>query len=904
MRVTGRVLGILVVLAVAKIAAGQGTVTATVSGTIRDRSGAVLPDAVLEVTGTSLIGGPRRIPVSREGTYHIAALPPGDYELSATSRGFQTVKRPGIRLPAGAAAVIDFSLSVRGLEEAVVVNARPPMVDARSAGVPIRLEQDLLFNLPVARNVAGLINLAPGVSSDVAFGGSQRGNEILVDGTRTTDPMFQDPLARVSYNWVQEVNIAALGANAEFGGFTGVAANAVLRSGSNRYQGRAEYWMSRPEWLDRNTAELAARLQRTFRPRELLVWREPSAQIGGPIVRDRLWFFTGITNARREDRPGGFSGVGSRDQRDTQLLVKPSFAPTGNVRLDGFVQRGRLRLDGDGIGPGVPLEASWDVRLPQTLWNANANIAAGARTLLEVRHNGYSIDLTQGPHRPGTREGPYPHIDFTTLNFSQNADSYFDTHSTIWTTSATLSTHSNFGRGGLHVFKVGAEHERMRVHQVFGYPGGRLYWDDAGVPVEVELWDGLDSRATTGRRVVFGQGEWAAAPRLTIHAGLRLEFNRGSVPLRSATFSTNTVAPRVGAVLDVAKDHRTFVRFHYGHYYDPIFASRIAEDDTSVANPRTIGRVTGPDEFEVVSVETSQDSLAIDENLRHSRVTQTIAGVEHELFDDVSVQAQYIRRRFSNYMGLIDTGSIWAPVQRTDPGPDGALNTTDDGSLVTAYFLTNPGAAFNVYTNPADAYNHYDAVQVAGRKRYSDNWQLQASYTWSRNHGTVGNRWHVNAARFNLGSPGYFVNPNLGINREGRAIFDPTHEAKLLGSYAVPWMGGAMVSAVYRYTTGQAWGRQVFFGGLPSFERVRIEPIGTRRAPALNTADLRVEKTMRLPRSGGTLGVFADVFNVNNQGVPDSNVTNAINDVSGPNFGVPNAWLSPRMLRVGVRASF
>jgi hypothetical protein len=738
----------------------------------------------------------------------------------------------------------------------------------------------------------------------VAFGGSQRGNEILVDGTRTTDPLFQDPVARVAYNWVQEVNIAALGANAEYGGFTGAAANAVLRSGSNRYAGMAEYWMSRPEWLDRNTAELAARLQRTFRPRQLLIWREPSVQVGGPIVRDRLWFFAGITHARREDRPAGFSGVGSRDERDTQLLVKPSYAPARNVRLDGFIQRGELRVDGAGIGPGVPLESSADIRLPQTLWNVNGHIVAGARTLVEIRHNGYSLDLNQGPHPPGTRQGPYPHIDLNTFNLSQNTDAYFDTHSAIWTTSAAVTTHSNFGRGGLHVFKFGAEHERMRVHQVLGYPGGRLYWDEAGAPAEVDLWDGLDSRATTARHSLFGQDEWAVAPRLTVRAGLRFELNRGSVPLRSDTFSTNTLAPRIGAVLDVAKDHRTLVRFHYGHYYDPIFASRIADDDTSVANPRTTARVTGPDEFEVLSVDAPQDSFVIDENLRHSRVTQTIAGAEHQLFGDVSVQAQYIRRRFTNYMGLIDTGSIWTPVQRNDPGPDGALNTGDEGSPVTAYFLTNPGAAFNVYTNPEGAYNDYDAVQAVGRKRYSDDWQMQVSYTWSRNHGTVGNRWHVNAARFNLGNPGFFVNPNLGINREGRAIFDPTHELKALGSYRLPWTGGAMLSAVYRYTTGQAWGRQVFFAGLPSFERVRIEPVGTRRAPAINTADLRVEKMMRLPRSGGTLGVFADVFNVNNQGVPDSDVTNAINDVSGPNFGVPNAWRSPRMLRVGVRASF
>jgi hypothetical protein len=190
-----------------------------------------------------------------------------------------------------------------------------------------------------------------------------------------------------------------------------------------------------------------------------------------------------------------------------------------------------------------------------------------------------------------------------------------------------------------------------------------------------------------------------------------------------------------------------------------------------------------------------------------------------------------------------------------------------------------------------------------GRKRYSQNWQFQESYTWSKNRGTVGNRWHVNAARFDLGAPGRFMNPNLAINADGRATFDPTHEAKLLGSYRVaPW-GGLMVSGVYRYMTGQAWGRVAFVTGFTQGQqRIRIEPQGTRRAPAINKLDLRLEKTFRLGAT--TLGVFGDIFNVWNQGVPNSDIGDAINPNSGAAFGLPNVWIDPRMLRIGVRTTF
>ena len=182
---------------------------------------------------------------------------------------------------------------------------------------------------------------------------------------------------------------------------------------------------------------------------------------------------------------------------------------------------------------------------------------------------------------------------------------------------------------------------------------------------------------------------------------------------------------------------------------------------------------------------------------------------------------------------------------------------------------------------------------------------MQSSYTWSSNRGTVGNRAHVNAGQADLGYPGRFMDPNQNINADGRAAFDPTHEAKVLGGYRLPWWGGTMVSGIYRYTTGQAWGRNVFITGLrQGVARVRVEPVGTRRVPAINQFDFRAEKTMPLRAAGGSLGIFVDVFNVFNQGVPDSNVSNAIADFSGARFGVPNAWVDPRLLRVGVRVTF
>jgi hypothetical protein len=902
MRVT-----VLFVLAFAWIclpSAAQSVSTGTITGTVVDSSGAVLANAALAVNGTTLIGGTTTIQVNRDGSYRATALPPGSYELTAMHAGLQSVRRTGIVVAAGSAIVVDFMLPIERQREAVMVVSESPLIDATSAAVPVRLDQDLLFNLPVPRDVAGLINLAPGVGSDVAFGGSQRSNEILVDGVRTTGALTQDPLATVNHNWVQEVNVVALGAPAEHGGFTGVAANAVLRSGTNRFNGLAEHWTTRPSWLAHNTGTLSQSLQRQFTSRHLLDWRESNGQLGGPVIRDRLWFFTGVSHARYNDRPAGYDGPGSRDERNVQWLLKPTASLSPAVRVEGLIERGEARVDAEYLSVQFPLEATNDVYYPQTLWNTSANAVVGAATMLEVRHGGLVVDSREDPHPPATRTGPYPHVDALTGIWSHNTNVLFDSDSHVFTTSATITRHSDQLRLGSHVFRGGVEHERTTARNFVGYPGGRFYADLPGGVTEVVLWDGQTGRASTHRVVTYVQDEWRVAPRLTLSPGVRLEFNRGSVPARPHTFVTNTFTPRIGIAWDVTPSHRTVVRFHYGRYFDPIFASRIVQDDTTGRNPETRARVVGPDQFEIISVSNPANRFAIDEDLRHSHVKQMVVGIERELFGSVSLQTQYIRRRFDDYMGLIDTGSTYMPVQRPDLGADGLLNTADDGPMLDVFLQANPGNEFHVYTNPENAFNRYDAVQIVGRKRYEGDWQLQGSYTWSRNRGTVGNRQHVNAGGFDLGSPGRFVNPNLAINAYGRAHFDPTHEVKLLGSYRLPWIGGTMVSGVYQHTTGQAWGRTVLVTGLLGPRQIRVEPVGTRRASALNLGSLRVDKTIPLRQYGGAIGIFFDVFNLGNQGVPDSQRTNAVEERSGPRFGVPNFWLDPRTLRVGVRASF
>ena len=268
----------------------------------------------------------------------------------------------------------------------------------------------------------------------------------------------------------------------------------------------------------------------------------------------------------------------------------------------------------------------------------------------------------------------------------------------------------------------------------------------------------------------------------------------------------------------------------------------------------------------------------------------------------VVVQAQYIARRFDDFVGFVDTGSVWAPIERQDPGPDGRLGTSDDGPMVSLFRKVNPGNERPLYTNPPGARRRYDAAQVIARRGYADGWQLQASYTWSRAKGNVGNVTATNAGFGDLATT--FISPNRLINSWGSGPHDPTHEVKLLGTMRVPWWGGFSVSGVYRYTTGYAWAREAAFPGVRlGASTVRMESNGARRVDAINNLDLRAEKTLPLG-SSRTLALFVDAFNVTNQGVPDSDGFSPVWPVSGPNLGLPTAWRPARSLRATVRLTF
>jgi hypothetical protein len=876
-------------------------------GTIRDASGAVLADATVTVSSPQLIGKERSATTDTLGAYRLPFLPAGEYEVTASRSGFGSTTRAALPLRPGLTLTVDLTLNVAGVSETVSVIGASSTVDVRASSAPVLIDRGLVENLPLPRipasgagTVADTVNLAPGVVQSVSLGGTFLANALSIDGSSGTEPGYGQPIVNPSISWVDQIQIISVGADAQYGGYTGAIVNAITRSGSNRFSGQGEFWTTRPSWTSDNRDSLSPALQNTFRPVQISERWDAEGQIGGPVAQDRLWFFAGIESYRDAYWPVTFaSGQRSssdpqRDESDRKVIAKLTSALSPALRAEGFISHGANDITGVNAGPLVAPEALSVLNSPETIWNIRLLWTLGARAVLEVTTGGHDFTQNDGPVN-GQVSGPPAHLDQLSGVFSGNAPGVSTFHDRPITTGAHLTLFQS-GVTGTHALKAGFEYEHASLQAFSGYVGNEFFYDVGGQPSEVELWGGATYRPSQTRRTMFAQDSWSPTSRLTMNIGARVESYDGSVPGHSDAFSNHSFAPRIGAAYDLTADHRTVVRFHYGRYAEPLVTSYYDFLDPLSQTPDTMAAVVAPNQFVQEYQYPTAAKASIDPHVRFPYAQEFTAGVDRELPGGFSARAQYISRDFRDAIGFIDPARTWLPVQNIDPGPDGKRGTADDGGPVTVYFDQSSGASAPLLTNP-DAYRRYHGVQFIGSKRQSRNLQVQASYTWSRLVGNYNNAAYSNAANNDLGVNGAFTNPNRAINTDGRTPQDFTHDFKILGSYRLVRLGGVDVSGVYRFESGRPWARAAGgFGAATGVNSILVEPRGTRELDAVRTLDLRVQKIWKPTSRPASFGVFVDAFNATNQGV-----ALRVSNLSGPNLGVPTQWLDPRTIRAGLR---
>jgi hypothetical protein len=295
----------LLVVLVSLLVPSAAYAQAAITGVVRDASGGVLPGATVEAASPALIEKVRSVVTDASGQYRIVDLRPGTYTVTATLQGFTTLKREGIELSGNFVATVNLDLRVGSLEETITVTGESPIVDVQSARTQQILDREALAAIPSSRNIGGIQALIPGMTSQGDAGGigaSMQGGAAAIHGGRANDSrIYADG---INMGWAgsnggggqmpqvaaaQEVVMTISGGLAE-AETSGVIFNAVPREGGNRFTGQFNYNGSNDSLQGSNyTQELQnAGLRAPF---ELINVYDVGGMYGGPIKRDKLWFY-------------------------------------------------------------------------------------------------------------------------------------------------------------------------------------------------------------------------------------------------------------------------------------------------------------------------------------------------------------------------------------------------------------------------------------------------------------------------------------------------------------------------------------------------------------------------------------------------------------------------------------
>lgn len=391
--------------------------TGGLQGTVKDATGAVVPHAKVVVTGTALVGS-KEVVTDSTGYYRFSNLPPGSYTITATAQGFETLRRQGLVIGVGHLPTVDLALSVGAVKTVVEVNTQGPVIDTTTVTTLTNIPQEELQNTPHGITFQSVIQFAPmarneplaGMSINGQGSGGQGGSmpgssgngnsfgysiggaadsesSYLVEGQDTENISGGYSKANVPMDFIQEVEMKTSGVGAEYGGALGGVINVILKKGGNDFHGEV-FSTYESSGTDGNPVTAFLRYDPTQGPsgrtdqpiqtyqaqKDHFRTVQPGVVVGGPIVKDRLWFVTGFnplynsrartvnfTPSSNPETSAAGSQYFTQDRQTYYGYVRLDAALTSKIRVFGswLDQFGRETGQNLPIGDPIPSESTY-----------------------------------------------------------------------------------------------------------------------------------------------------------------------------------------------------------------------------------------------------------------------------------------------------------------------------------------------------------------------------------------------------------------------------------------------------------------------------------------------------------------------------------------------------------------
>jgi hypothetical protein len=966
------IVGAVAVMSMAGVSAAvaQSVSSGTIEGTVKDQSNSVLPGVTVTATSPQLQVGQLVQVSDSAGNYKFVDLPAGTYRLKAEIQGFSTSVREDLRLTVGFNARVDLTLKLGAVEESVTVSGQSPVVDVTNTAASVAFTKEVLDSIPRGRDLQNIFAMAPGVTQAVAdVGGStmaQRQNlssygvlsqpKLQVEGMNITMGADQNTAIYFNDSTLEEVQIRSSGNDAEVS-VPGISMVAIMKSGGNTFHGTYQASTESPKFQADNLDD-ALRAQGLTATSPLKNFYDVSADLGGRIIRDRLWFYGAYGRQGKKEGLLGFaSGPGPDGNYLTaddpladfetslsQLSAKFSYQLSKNNRVVYAWQRGTKAQPQNNAGRFTPLESTRDYTNPTAIQKFELQSMVSPRVLVNAvaGYSGYVTDYDAA--RSYARADAPPRQDLATRLNTGSAPLHQNKTRDRYQTEDSISFFPERSFAGKHELKTGISIYLDRSSD--GYSNNLscncvLYTDTIGgipnTPSQIRIYNTPVVPADHDDTYAwYLKDSWRATSRLTVNLGVRWERQHSFLPAQSydgardwpTVFQTGSfpkievqkltrAVPRTGVAWDVGGKSVVKATFGlYNYMLGDTYADAFNRNATANAvfnwhdlngdklyQPGEVNLDLTSSDFRSITAASNQ---ILNPNLKSPDMWETTASFERELAANMGIRVMYVNKRVA--------GAIYNPAH-TDTNSYVAINTLRPyGAWSVPISRRDPGPD-GILGNADDAGSvTFADYSVAYRGAGFVNTQI-VNATNTDHFNSVeatltkrfSSRWTGQVSYFAVKNHRWLASVFNGPNDE----FFPLDETwswagNVTGSYRLP--GDVTLAGFLQSKNGVTGQRTYIFrqvdpDGGPAIVQngnttIRLEPYGKERLSAQSILNLRASKDLSLG-GGRRLDIDVDVFNVLNAATPT-----AANFQSGPSFGYVTNVIPARIARLGVRFRF
>ena len=936
---------LVLVLAVAAPVLAQGggaSSTGTIQGRVVDAQGAVLPGVTITATSPSMPGVQTAVS-SETGNYRFPAVPPGTYALGYELSGFNPLKREGVEIRLGFTATVNVELALATLQETVTVSGASPIIDTTATRTVQNFKLTELQSIPNARDMWALLAVTPAVQmSRIDVGGNRAGTQtgytaygfsgqvrVLIEGINTTEGTGGAGFY-FDYSSLEEVFLGTSGQSAEMPN-PGVQSQFIAKSGGNLFTGEGYLdWYNNslqgsniPDSYTAPTAFNNSPIRE--HSNEIDRYYNYSLNVGGPIKKDRLWWFGTYNKQFNAVAQPNFNFDSTFDTALWNAVGKGTFQANQRNKFVGYYQWGqklqatRLPFSTytyNSAGPTYKQDSgSW-------VWKGEWNGTLSDKLYVEARYGDFGYyfpTLANSEENFFFRDSGTLEIDGAHRKWQLDRDRKQITGAATYFLDTSHGSHT-FKFGGEILKEIGWEGYLQGVggNIEHVYNNGRSNQVIFRIPTATDAGKlGLGkSGALTSASALnvqsFFLNDTVSIGRATVNAGVRydhygsflpeqkqLAATVGPVVVPAKTFAETDMfawsglAPRIGLVFDLSGDGRTVLKGNYGFFWhnpgvgigSSANPNTPAKQATYQWNDTNNDRRWQPGEQGNLLSQALEGGVELADEISQPYSHEASVWIERQLADTLGMRAGFVYKTEDD---LIDSGyqpfrgldAYTVPFTYVDIGLDGRRGTSDDADIRMLGLPSSQAASFpttSVVMN-VPQYSRAKTAELSFSRRYAGRWSasIGGAHTWLTDFPN-----------------GYPNNPNQP-GAEDRT----TWNLKATGSYDAP--GGVRVSPVLRHQSGANYARTVSISvptgsGLIASGTAYVEPMSANREDSIWVFDVRAEKTLNFG-ARSRLRLFLDLFNLAN-----SHASETISRATGLGYQKPSAILAPRTARVGFR---